>query len=79
MPSGHDPMGIPVFPRDKREAFARRHAQTKDMERDDDTKKSHPPQVQAGMRFLFLCSCGDFRADSCAFLTRSRSLFNSNN
>jgi len=35
-------------------------------------------QVQAGMRFL-LCSCGDFRAGSCAFLTRSRSRFNSNN
>jgi hypothetical protein len=32
----------PVFPRDKREAFARRSCSNKKMERDDDSKKSHP-------------------------------------
>src|SRR5882757_1590029 len=33
---------IPVFPRDKREAFARRSCSNKKMEWDDDSKKSHP-------------------------------------
>src|SRR6266436_10045248 len=33
---------VPVFPRDKREAFARRSCSNKKMERDDDSKKSHP-------------------------------------
>jgi hypothetical protein len=33
---------IPVFPRDKREAFARRSCLNKKIERDDDSKKSHP-------------------------------------
>ena len=33
---------IPVFPRDKREAFARRSCSNKRIERDDDSKKSHP-------------------------------------
>src|SRR5712672_2499547 len=33
---------IPVFPRDKREAFARRSCSNKKIERDDDSKKSHP-------------------------------------
>src|SRR5258707_6054574 len=32
---------VPVFPRDKREAFARRSCSNKKMERDDDSKKSH--------------------------------------
>jgi hypothetical protein len=32
----------PVFPRDKREAFARRSCSNKRIERDDDSKKSHP-------------------------------------
>src|SRR5882672_10040085 len=32
----------PVFPRDKREAFARRSCSNKKIERDDDSKKSHP-------------------------------------
>src|SRR5882757_9508613 len=39
----HDPeKWIPVFPRDKREAFARRSCSNKKIERDDDSKKSHP-------------------------------------
>ena len=43
MPSGHDPMGwAPVFPRDKREAFARRSCSKQKIERDDDSKKRHP-------------------------------------
>ena len=33
---------VPVFPRDKREAFARRSRANKKIERDDDSKKSHP-------------------------------------
>ena len=32
----------PVFPRDKREAFARRSCSNKKIERVDDSKKSHP-------------------------------------
>jgi hypothetical protein len=32
---------LPVFPRDKREAFARRSCSNKKIERDDDSKKSH--------------------------------------
>jgi hypothetical protein len=49
---GHDPekhaLGprpdgwVPVFPRDKREAFARRSCSNKKIKRDDDSKKSHP-------------------------------------
>jgi hypothetical protein len=43
MPLGHDPMGgYRFFPRDKREAFARRSCSNKKIERDDDSKKSHP-------------------------------------
>src|SRR6266705_3854971 len=39
----HDPeKWIPVFPRDKREAFARRSCSNKKIEWDDDSKKSHP-------------------------------------
>jgi len=41
MPSGYDPMGG-LFPRDKREAFARRSCSNKNTERDDDSKKRHP-------------------------------------
>ena len=38
----HDPeKWEPVFPRDKREAFARRSCSNKKIERDDDSKKSH--------------------------------------
>src|SRR6202011_1862418 len=38
----HDPeKWIPVFPRDKREAFARRSCSNRKIERDDDSKKSH--------------------------------------
>jgi len=33
---------VAVFPRDKREAFARRSCSNKKIERDDDSKKSHP-------------------------------------
>src|SRR3981189_2727343 len=36
----------PVFPRDKREAFARRSCSNKKIERDDDSKKSHPALVK---------------------------------
>src|SRR6476659_2459971 len=32
---------VPVFPRDKREAFARRSCSNKEIGRDDDSKKSH--------------------------------------
>src|SRR6267143_3548513 len=40
---GHDPeKWAPVFPRDKREAFARRSCSNRKIERDDDSKKSHP-------------------------------------
>ena len=39
----HDPdKWVPIFPRDKREAFARRSCSNKKIERDDDSKKSHP-------------------------------------
>jgi hypothetical protein len=42
----HDPeKWVPVFPRDKREAFARRSCSNKKIERDDDSKKSHPARV----------------------------------
>src|SRR6266481_5838990 len=33
---------VPVFPRDKREAFARRSCSNKKIERNDDSKKCHP-------------------------------------
>src|SRR5712664_4580378 len=36
---------VPVFPRDKREAFAQRSCSNKKTERDDDSKKSHPALV----------------------------------
>src|SRR5882672_401228 len=40
---GHDPeKWVPVFSRDKREAFAKRSCSNKKIERDDDSKKSHP-------------------------------------
>ena len=43
----HDPeKWVPVFPRDKREAFARRSCSNKKIERDDDSKKSHPAPVK---------------------------------
>src|SRR6266852_1297892 len=38
---------VPVFPRDKRKAFARRSCSNKKIERDDDSKKSHPDLVGA--------------------------------
>ena len=38
---------VPVSPRDKREAFARRPCSNKKIERDDDSKKSHP-DLEAG-------------------------------
>jgi len=42
----HDPeKWVPVFPRDKREAFARRSCSNKKIERYDDSKKSHPALV----------------------------------
>src|SRR5713101_1263825 len=42
-PLEHDPeKWVPVFPRDKREAFARRSCSNKKIERNDDSKKSHP-------------------------------------
>src|SRR6266851_10204662 len=42
-PLEHDPeKWVPVFPRDKREAFARRSCSNKKIERYDDSKKSHP-------------------------------------
>src|SRR6266850_928372 len=38
----HDPeKWAPVFPRDKREAFARRSCSNKKIERDDESKRSH--------------------------------------
>src|ERR1700675_332707 len=40
---GLDPRVGPVFPRDKREAFARRSCSIKKIARDGDSKKSHPP------------------------------------
>src|SRR3981189_2542656 len=39
---------VPVFPRDKREAFARRSCSNKKIERDDDSKKSHPALGRRG-------------------------------
>src|SRR5712671_5258093 len=43
MPSGHDPMGGYRFSlATKREAFARRSCSNEKIERDDDSKKSHP-------------------------------------
>src|SRR5258708_17310389 len=42
MPSDLIRWWVPVFPRDKREAFARRSCSNKKIERDDDSKKSHP-------------------------------------
>ncbi len=41
MPSGLTRGWLPVFPRDKREAFARRSCSNKKIGRDDDSKKSH--------------------------------------
>jgi hypothetical protein len=40
MPSGLTQGWLPVFPRDKREAFARRSCSSKKIERDDDSKES---------------------------------------
>src|SRR6266850_4009862 len=40
---------VPVFPRDKREAFARRSCSNKRIERDDDSKKSHPALGTTGL------------------------------
>src|SRR5229473_3066416 len=48
MPSGLTRGWVPVFPRDKREAFARRSCSNKKIERDDDSKKSHPALADAG-------------------------------
>src|ERR1700716_2865597 len=39
---------VPVFPRDKREAFARRSCSNKKIERDDDSKKNHPALAARG-------------------------------
>jgi len=80
MPSGHDPMGghrfsekimlkqkdRAVFPRDKREAFARRSCSNKKIERDDDSKKSHPALVAgpACHRRLFLVVVGSIQAST---------------
>src|SRR5882724_41723 len=45
----HDPeKWVPVFPRDKREAFARRSCSNKKIERDHDSKKSHPALGRRG-------------------------------
>src|SRR6266404_8895252 len=52
MPLGPRPDGwVPVFPRDKREAFARRSCSNKKMERDDDSKKSHPALARQLFQF----------------------------
>jgi hypothetical protein len=49
----HDPeKWVPVFPRDKREAFARRSCSNKKIERDDDSKKSDPALVHAHVGLL---------------------------
>src|SRR6266566_9789922 len=46
MPSGYDPTGGTGFPsRQTRNAFARRSCSNKRIERDDDSKKSHPALV----------------------------------
>jgi hypothetical protein len=53
----HDPeKWMPVFPRDKREAFARRSCSNKKIERDDDSNKSHPAlgALLRGQRMLEL-------------------------
>src|SRR5437868_15276929 len=47
MPSGLTRGWIPVFPRDKREAFARRSCANKKIEQDDYSKKSHPVLADA--------------------------------
>jgi hypothetical protein len=50
----HDPeKWVPVVPRDKRGTRLRRdHAQIKEIERDDDSKKNHPaPALNAGFHF----------------------------
>src|SRR5260370_38829125 len=44
---------VPVFPRDKREAFARRSCSNKKIERDDDSKNSHPALAEFGAGFPF--------------------------
>ena len=52
---------VPVFPRDKREAFARRSCSNKKIERDDDSKKRHPvlsdngrdAEQEADLEYLF--------------------------
>jgi hypothetical protein len=43
---------VPVFPRDKREAFARRSCSNKNIERDDDPKKSH--QALGHLRYAMI-------------------------
>src|SRR6266850_1296546 len=43
---------VPVFPRDKREAFARRSCSNKKIERNDDSKKSHPALVESKLAVL---------------------------
>ena len=43
---------VPVFPQDKREAFARRSCSNKKIERDDDSKKSHPALANTRMSCL---------------------------
>src|SRR6266446_5398809 len=49
MPSDLIRWWVPVFPRDKREAFARRSCSNKKLERDDDSKKSHPALGTTGL------------------------------
>jgi hypothetical protein len=49
----------PVFPRDKREAFARRSCSNKKIERDDDSKKSHSALGQARRFLCFDKRCFD--------------------
>jgi hypothetical protein len=47
----HDPeKWAPGFPRDKRQAFARRSCSNKKIERDGDSKKSHPALGQLSSR-----------------------------
>ena len=45
MPSGAPDGWVPVFPRDKREAFALRSCSNKKIERDEASKKSRPALV----------------------------------
>src|SRR5258708_27926757 len=40
---------VPVFPSDKREAFARRSCSNQKMKQDDDSKKSHPAPGRSGL------------------------------